>query len=401
MASTWSTFVEAHGIRIRLYQRRRGGSIYREIRLADGSKDRKSMRTSDREYAKDTARKLAAKIAAQRLTGATPGTLTLAQLHGVYQRERGPLLSERRKVELRRAFTLLREHLGDGFRVSDLGPHQVDTYAAARMGGALAATGGHHGGGKVRATTVARELGVLKAALNWAEHYRRSGRPLVDRNPLRGVPMPSEPNPARPVATRERFGKLRAVADGIDDTGAFRTMLDLAWYTGRRFGSIAALRASDILLTPEQVARALADAGREEYLAEAWPAAIRWAAEADKTGTEWIVPIPDVLRDALTRYLRERGLLGGALLFPSRTDSAEPMPKGTAYYWLREAEKRAVLPHQRQGGWHAFRRAWATARKGMPLQDVMAAGGWKDPAALQTAYQHADAATIRRVMEAD
>jgi hypothetical protein len=37
----------------------------------------------------------------------------------------------------------------------------------------------------------------------------------------------------------------------------------------------------------------------------------------------------------------------------------------------------------------------------MPLQDVMAAGGWRDPQALQRAYQHADAATLSRVMEAD
>ena len=178
-------------------------------------------------------------------------------------------------------------------------------------------------------------------------------------------------------------------------------MLALAWYTGRRLSSITALRASDVLLAREQVEGALAAAGREDYLAENWPAAIRWAAESDKEGVEWIIPIPDVLREALADYLRTRGLVGRALLFPARQDATEPLPKTTAYYWLREAEKRAKLPHQRQGGWHAFRRAWATARKHLPLQDVMAAGGWRDPAALQRAYQHADAETIRAVMEAE
>jgi hypothetical protein len=69
------------------------------------------------------------------------------------------------------------------------------------------------------------------------------------------------------------------------------------------------------------------------------------------------------------------------------------------YHWLRLGEKRAGLLRQRQGGWHAFRRAWATARKHMPLQDVMAAGGWRDPGALQEAYQQADATTIRKVMD--
>jgi hypothetical protein len=67
---------------------------------------------------------------------------------------------------------------------------------------------------------------------------------------------------------------------------------------------------------------------------------------------------------------------------------------------IRLAEKRAGLLRQRQGGWHAFRRAWATARKHMPLQDVMAAGGWRDPGALTRAYQQADAETVRKVMEA-
>jgi integrase len=178
-------------------------------------------------------------------------------------------------------------------------------------------------------------------------------------------------------------------------------MLDLAWYTGRRLSSIAALRASDILLSPEQVASALADAGREEYLAEAWPAAIRWSAEADKEDVEWIVPIPAVLVEALTTYMRSRRIVGGVLLFPAPRSRDKAVSKETCYYRMREAEKKAGLPHQRRGGWHAFRRAWATNRKHLPLQDVMAAGGWRDPAALQAAYQHADGETIRAVMEVE
>lgn len=53
----------------------------------------------------------------------------------------------------------------------------------------------------------------------------------------------------------------------------------------------------------------------------------------------------------------------------------KPLP--TAYYGIRQAEDRAKILHQSGGGWHAFRRAWATARKHMPLQDLWwpAAGG--------------------------
>lgn len=400
MAETWSTFIEAHGIRIRLYQRTKTGNIYREVRTPSG-KSRKSLRTSDRDEAEGLAKDLAAEIAKQQLTGVTPETLTLEQLHRIYVRERGRLLSDRRKVAVRRAFRLWRKHLGDGFLIADLGQHQCETYEAARKAGTLAATWGSNGGGKVGASAVAAELGVLKTAIRWATGFKRDGKPLIRHNPIDNVSRPTNPNKARPVATRERFEKMVSVADRIDATGGFRTMLNVAWYTGRRFGSIAPLRASDVLLTPDQVASALGDAGKEEYLSEQWSAAIRWAAEHDKEDRLWIVPIPAVLAATLADYIKSRGIIGNALLFPARQDRTKPISKTTGYYRWNRAEELAGLKHQKQGGWHSFRRAWATARKHLPIQDVMAAGGWSDPAALQEAYQHEDAATIRAVMEVE
>ena len=55
-------------------------------------------------------------------------------------------------------------------------------------------------------------------------------------------------------------------------------------------------------------------------------------------------------------------------------------------------------PHLGHGGWHTFRRKWATERKHYPIQDVMAAGGWGDPTCLQTLYQQADDATVYKVV---
>jgi integrase len=402
-----SKTVEAHGITVRLYVR--AGTIYRSVALervttANGHartrQDRRSLGHGDRDLAETQAKALCAAIAKQRLTGSSPDTITVAQIHAAYVRERGALLTRERKKEVAKAFALFRRHVTDAFKVADLGPHQVETYVAARKAGTLATTTGRHRKPKgVKAGTIAKELGVLHAAFNWAETFRKDGRPLINRNPIRGVPLPSEPNPARPVASRARFEKLLEQAPGLDRTGDFRTMLVVAWITGRRLGSIVALRASDILLTRDQVHRALAEAGREEYLAAEWPAAIRWAAEADKEGVEWIVPIPATLVATLTDHIRARGIIGDAYLFPARRRQDRPVSKETCYYWMRQAEERAELPHQTRGGWHALRRAWATARKGMPLQDVMAAGGWRDPASLQRAYQHADAATVRAVME--
>lgn len=408
MSKTKSKIVEEHGIRIRLFER--GGVIYRDVAVgrvvSKSGKPRtkhnvKSLRHGDWKRAEEQARALAARLALIRLSGERPGQLTIAQLHALYVTHRGGLLSAARRQEVEKAFGLFRRHVGDDFRVSDLSRHQVETYTAARLGGALRTTRGGNSGRKVRAGTIAKELGVLHAALNWAETYRKNGRPLIPSNPIRRVPLPAELNPARPVASGERYQRLLEVADRVDPQGVFRAMLQVAWYTGRRLGSIVALRACDILLTPAQVAAALAEAGREEYLAAEWPAAIRWDAEADKEGVEWIVPIPETLRSLLECYIRERALVGGALLFSARRNPGKPLPKETAYYWMRRAEELAGLPHQRRGGWHALRRAWATARKHLPLQDVMAAGGWRDPSALQRAYQHADARTVRAVMELD
>ena len=66
--------------------------------------------------------------------------------------------------------------------------------------------------------------------------------------------------------------------------------------------------------------------------------------------------------------------------------------------WLREAETMAKLEPQIGSAWHAYRRMWATARKGLPVQDVAAAGGWKSAKVVQDIYQRADSATMLTVV---
>jgi hypothetical protein len=118
-------------------------------------------------------------------------------------------------------------------------------------------------------------------------------------------------------------------------------------------------------LTPAAVRQSLAASDMEEYLAEEWPAAIRWAAKVEKEGVEWIIPIPDVLRTVLVDYIRARALVGHALLSPARWDAAKPLSKETAYSWIRQAEDRAKVPLQHRGGWHADGR---TVRAVMELE---------------------------------
>src|SRR6266566_3741966 len=103
-------------------------------------------------------------------------------------------------------------------------------------------------------------------------------------------------------------------------------------------------------------------------------------------------------RNAMERVLAERPGRGRAYLFPSPRNPAQPVSRDLASAWLERAEQLAKVGKQQGSLWHAYRRKWATERKHLPDVDVMAAGGWKDLSSLKTAYQHADAATLYRVV---
>jgi hypothetical protein len=66
--------------------------------------------------------------------------------------------------------------------------------------------------------------------------------------------------------------------------------------------------------------------------------------------------------------------------------------------YLRQAAAAASVEKLEGGLWHACRRKWATERKELPLKDVAGAGGWKDVMTLLRCYQHADEATMLKVM---
>jgi hypothetical protein len=62
-----------------------------------------------------------------------------------------------------------------------------------------------------------------------------------------------------------------------------------------------------------------------------------------------------------------------------------------------QREDRGVMPAVPSFGL-GYLIVWATERKELPLKDVAAAGGWKDVTTLLTCYQHADEATMLKVM---
>jgi integrase len=403
-AKSWSKVITAHGVELRLYERP-GGTVWcsRVVGRVNGrtEKRRVSLKTKDRTEAETRARELAAEVALAELTGIDPDAagLTLGELERLYLHHRGPLLSEVRKQEMERVLALFVAHLGADFPVEDFGEHQAETYLAARRSNRLAPDDRrarkHPSNGTLR-----NELAALSAACNWAAGFRVQGWPLLASNPVRAVKPPTEANPARPRASRERYEKLVAVANDVDPDGRLRVLLELAWHTGRRINAILHLRASDVLTDAEAMRPVLAACGHDEDDAEAWPGALHWRPEWDKKGFRDVSPIGEAMRASLTAYVARRGVIGEGWLFTMPTDATRPMNKLMALYYLRRAEKAADLPAVKRLGWHGFRRAWATNRKGLPLADVMRAGGWRDVKALQEAYSQADARTTLHVMEA-
>jgi integrase len=243
--------------------------------------------------------------------------------------------------------------------------------------------------------TAGQDLAVLHAVFNWGMRFRDdNGRLLFKENPMRGLPIPKEKNPKREIATTDRVEAVRENAPKVrmrvewNGSREYREsflpeIFDLVVEQGRRIGAVCSLHTKDLRLDRTE---------DEPYGAIVWPA------DTDKMGKEWRCPLTERARDAVFGALRKREMVGAGWLFPAAKDKSKPVRIEQAESWLREAEKLAGVEHLDGTCFHAYRRLWATLRKDLPDVDVAQAGGWSSLAALKTAYQRPDAATIRRVV---
>lgn len=395
----WSKTIEESGVLVRIYERAAGGVLHRDVRQGDDSRDRKSLGHRDRELAESQARALLRRLVELRYAGQT-SALTLGQLEILFMQHRGPLLTATRRRTVKSMLVLLLGHFGREYPVIDLSQHAVDAYAAARASGRLKSKR-HRGKAEgVRAGTVRNELHLLRSMLVWAQGYRSQGRRLLSLDPLVGISLPVEKNMKRPIATEERYQALLTVAGAADSKGRFRTVLVLARHTGRRINAIVNLKTSDVLRSKDHMLGALGGAGMDLKFADAWPnGAIRWPATTDKLGFETLSPINRAAREELDRYLRENPRVGDAPLFSATEDPGQCVHKELARYWLNRAEKLAKLPRLERGGYHTFRRLWASERRHLPAQDVAAAGGWRSIEVMRSSYQQASAEMVQSVVE--
>jgi hypothetical protein len=182
----------------------------------------------------------------------------------------------------------------------------------------------------------------------------------------------------------------------VDRQRLFGAFLDLVEGLGWRVTAICELRATDVDLTATD-ARPY---GR-----------IRKRAETDKMGVAQWVPMSAGVRSAVLAALERNAAIGEAPLFPAPSregpwtryharDLLERAEKAARAAALKrdDADAAASLAPLEGSDFHAYRRAWATARKHLPLKDVAEAGGWRSTDTLLRCYTQVDEATMLEVV---
>jgi hypothetical protein len=381
-----SITIEESGVKVRLFKR--GEHYWLDARNGD-KRTRVPAKTSDRAVAESHARQLARQIATQQLLGVTAESLTLGELFGAYDQHKGQSLEGQWKRAIETRTKLFFAAWGASTPVTAISQTNVDSYSAGRRKRfAEKLVDGKPR--TLRDGALDCDFRWLSSVFNWAtRHKLPNGKRLLTHNPLHDCKWPRERNIRRPIASHDRYLRTIEKADRVDPRGRFRAILSLARYTGRRESAILELRASDILLSSDRVAKALAAAGMDERLADHMPhGAIRWSAESDKQGILHITPISTDVRTELERYfaMNPRGL-GDVPLFPSVDHPDQTISRSLATKWLVRAEKLGELPKLTGGIYHPYRRLWATERKNLPDVDVAAAGGWTGVKAMRLAYQ--------------
>jgi integrase len=376
---SWSRSLGTQGeARVRVYERHPGSKLYMSVWLPGHGERRTSLGHRDKRRAvREAEAILALRVYEGTGVPAHQARLTLGVLFRRYVTEGkyhpdGSLKTEVYLRHVARTGEHLGSHFGSDFPVEDLTPDRIREYVRLRREGAIS---GHPAG----ASTIQRDLGMLKAALNWACTIYDGGQPILARNPLDKVKFPRERNPKRPVLEESTILRLMDVAPDVHPF--LRTLIVLARRTGRRLSAILNLRWDDV---------DFADG------------VIRWRAEHDKLRRTWTVPMHPEVQAELVRFRKAQGVIGNALLFPHPRQSrcvGQAVTRHLAAWWLREAFRRGRIEKPAGSLWHMFRRVWATDRKHLPPKDVAAAGGWLDIRTLQQVYQQPDDETLRAVVD--
>ena len=361
--------------RVRVFPDRRTGVIQIEWREG-GRRLTRSLRHRDWARAKRQADEFAAGfVKAERRKEEEAGArrpLTLAALFGLYGEEVTPTKSPQSRAYDRAAMRMFVGLFGKDRDPGTLSKRDWDRFIRDRRAGRAGRSGK-----PVADRTVQRDLKFLLAVLNWAAQSRdEAGGWLLESNPLRGLKMPAEKNPARVILTDAEYEALLRVSREVD--WRFRVALVLGHETGHRIGAIRQLRWSDI------------DLERGGVL---------WRKEHEKSGHEHRTPLTPAAVAILGEARRHSPGIGDVPVLPAPMDPTRSVSHPQAGAWWKKAERLAGLEPRRGRGWHSLRRKFASDLMDQPLKVLCELGGWKTAQTVLQCYQRADQARLRKALE--
>ena len=360
--------------RVRVFPDPKTGLFQVEWR-ENGRRLTRSLGHRDWTRAKKQADEFAAGFASPDLNGkakAEPEPLTLERLFEIYGDEVTPTKEERNRRHDRAAMRMFLDFLGRDRRPETLSRRDWDRFIRERRAGRIGPSGKPVGN-----RTLEWDLTFLMAVLNWAARSRdEHGRPMLDRNPLKGLRKPRAKNPTRVVLTEEEYRALLKVSGRVD--WRFHVALVLAHETGHRIGAIRNLRWFDIDFEDRT---------------------ILWRAKHEKTGYEHTTPLTDEALAVLEEARRMNPGNGDGPVLPASAHPAQCLGRSMALKWWYRAAILAGLEPKRGRGWHSLRRKFASDLMDQPLKVLCELGGWKNPQTVLTCYQQANTGRLRTALE--
>jgi len=320
--------------RVRAYEDTARGTIFYEFyERVPGANDARRVRVSagltDRAAAKTEADRMAAEFGKNERP--RPREMTLGALFDIYLREVTPTKGEGKRRHDIRCVELFSRFFERNRRPSTLNRRDWDRFIQDRRSGKLRPPGrvGRHKNAGVANRVIAYDLRFLMSVLNWATLSGDGhGAALLERNPLKGLVIPKEDNPSRPLLTEDEYAKMLAVASSVDPL--FELALVIAHETGHRISSIASLRWSDVDL----------ESG-----------SITWRAENDKLGMDHVTPLSLGAVRHLEVTRRKRLAIGDGWVFPAPEDPTQHCSRHLTRDWWQRGEKAAGIERRKRRGW--------------------------------------------------
>ena len=226
--------------------------------------------------------------------------ITLGKLFDIYLVEVTPKKGDRQKRYEHAAGEMFTRYFGPTRTASSLNIRDWERFSSDRTHGRVGPPSGRKLG--VGPRTVQMDLSFLRCVLTWATRAGDGhGGSFLDRDPLRGLPLPREKNSRRITLSEEEYQRLLQV--GADVNWRFKVALVVANETGHRIGAIRRLRWSDIDF----------EHGR-----------INWRAEYEKSGYAHSTPMTQAVRTTLEKARQLHPRIGDGPILPSVSEPSRP-----------------------------------------------------------------------------